>query len=154
MQLKKLQKFLYETVHRSKKPVAEIATKLGISENYLYRIVALTEPSSTNFPLHFLIPLMKITKNYSVLKYIASECRFICARIPNVPRNRLEDTDMVYYYQNQTIRGVETLLKFIKKQTLTNKKMAIEELRRTIEETAGILKRLENWGQLEIWEEQ
>ena len=154
MQLNFLRKILYVSVHRSKKSVAQIADELGISENYLYRLVSLSEDSPLNFPLHLAVPLMKSTKKYELLRYIAAECGFICSRVPRMPRNRLEESDLIYFYQNQGIRASEKLLKFVRHQTEENRKAAFVEIHKELEQSVGILKRLENWGQFKLFEEE
>lgn len=70
-----LRESLYNTIHRSKKPLKVIAEEIGISENYLTRAALPDlEDSDTGtgcrFPLKKLIPLIRATNDYSVLDHI------------------------------------------------------------------------------------
>lgn len=66
---------LYQTIHRTKKPLKLIAEEIGMSENYLYRS-ALPDPDETEngtgcrFPLKKLIPLVRCTGDFALLDFI------------------------------------------------------------------------------------
>lgn len=70
-----LRECLYNTIHRSKKPLKVIAEEIGMSENYLTR-AALPDPEESEtgtgcrFPLKKLIQLIRATGDYSVLDNI------------------------------------------------------------------------------------
>lgn len=70
-----LRESLYNTIHRSKKPLKVIAEEIGISENYLTRAALPDQEDSDTgtgcrFPLKKLIPLIRATNDYSVLDHI------------------------------------------------------------------------------------
>jgi hypothetical protein len=70
-----LKEALYQTIHRSNKPLKQIADELGISANYLARAALPDQEESEtgtgcNFPLKKLIPLTKASGDFSVLDYL------------------------------------------------------------------------------------
>jgi len=113
MQRKKtLIEILHETFHRSKKTPYEIAEEMGEDYNYLCRSV-LSTPSGVNFPIKWLIPLMKITKNYNVLHRIANICGFLLVKVPKGVA-KFKDTDrQVNEYQKHFAESISALLDFI-----------------------------------------
>ena len=79
-QIKNIKSILYETIHRNKKTVEQIADEIGISANYLYRSGLPLEESGVKFPVDYLTPLMKTTKNYRILEHIAYLCGFLLVK--------------------------------------------------------------------------
>ncbi len=73
--MKTVREALYDTIHRSAKPLKVIADELGLSESYLTRAALPdAEDSDTGtgcrFPLKKLIPLIRSTGDYTVLDTI------------------------------------------------------------------------------------
>jgi hypothetical protein len=67
-----LQEALYETIHKSKKPLKLIAEEIDMSQSYLTRSCLPTKDdldtgTGCNFPLRKLIPLTKATNKYLIL---------------------------------------------------------------------------------------
>lgn len=88
---------LYDTIHRSKKPLKVIAEEIGISETYLTRAALPDQEDSDTgtgcrFPLKKLVPLILATNNYSVLDAIEQSVgRF---GVPLPPSNGTPTADM------------------------------------------------------------
>lgn len=73
--MKTIKEALYDTIHRSHKPLKVIAEEIGVSENYLTRAALPdTEESDTGtgcrFPLKKLVPLVRSAGDFQVLDVI------------------------------------------------------------------------------------
>jgi len=148
--MEKLQEALWRTVHKSKrKSPKEIAGDLGISLNYLYRsVLPDTGGSGCNFPLKKLVPLMASTKDYSVLKVIASECGHLITRPPRTARNRMEKAEMMLMFQKECLNTIEKLLNHSSHDDIT---VINGSITRLMEYSEGVRKRIkQDNGQMEI----
>lgn len=113
-----LKEVMYKTIHRNKKSVDQIAEEIPISSNYLYRAGLPVEgkhekKNGIKFPVEYLIPLMKATQDYSILKYIAFRCGFILVKLPRVATNKMDEVDMVSAYQDVATKAVRSLKEFL-----------------------------------------
>lgn len=61
---KSIKTILYETSHRNKKSVDQIADEIGISANYLYRVGLPLDESGVKFPLDYLIHATRCLKKF------------------------------------------------------------------------------------------
>ena len=111
-----IKSILYSTIHRYNKTIDQLADELGISSNTLYRN-CLEGESGSEMPMSRLVPLMKATKNYDLLKHIAHLCGFIVVKIPRVAFTKKEEIDVVDEYQNATCNSVTLLKDFFNKPT-------------------------------------
>lgn len=116
-QNKTIKTILYETIHRNKKSVEQIADEIGISASYLYRAGLPLDESGVKFPIDYLIPLMKTTNDYAILEKIAMICGFLLVREPRVRTPRIEGTELIADYQDATTLAVRCLKKFLDKPT-------------------------------------
>lgn len=107
-----LNEVLHETFHRSKKKPQEIADELGVSYNYLARAV-LEGPSGCNFPLRLLVPLMKATRNFGVLKKLAHLCGFMVVPLPKGIRKLGDAHSDLRRYQKRFAGLLEELVDFV-----------------------------------------
>lgn len=119
-QSKSVKTILYETIHRNKKTVEQIADEIGISANYLYRAGLPLDESGVKFPVDYLIPLMKATGNYAILEQIANICGFLLVKEPRVKVPKIESIELVSNYQEVTTLAVRQLKKFLDKPTQEN----------------------------------
>ncbi|APF20366.1 hypothetical protein Calab_1484 [Caldithrix abyssi DSM 13497] len=131
-----IKELLYETIHRSKKTVPQIADEMGISANYLYRAGLPTDGSGVKFPLEFLVPLMKTTKNYNILKHLARLCGFILVKEPRFRGYRGDEIDLVDEYQEVTTKAVRLLKTFLSKPTFENYSQTVNALDAVMEKSA------------------
>ena len=104
--MKTMKDFLYETVHRSKKPLKLIAEEIGMSENYLTRAALPDQEESETgtgcrFPLKKLIPLIRSTQNYAMLDYIEHAVGRVAIKLP---QHHGKDLDDIY---RLTMRAVK-----------------------------------------------
>jgi len=85
--MKTVREALYDTIHRSAKPLKVIADELGLSESYLTRAALPdAEDSDTGtgcrFPLKKLIPLVRSTSDYTVLDTIENALGRVGVTLP------------------------------------------------------------------------
>lgn len=125
---KSIKTILYETIHRNKKSVEQIADEIGISANYLYRAGLPLDESGVKFPIEYLVPLMKTTKNYRIFEHIAYLCGFLLVKEPRAGIKGLDMTELVNEYQECTINAVRCLKKFLDKPTQANYESVIDAL--------------------------
>ena len=100
------------TLLRNTKTVAQIADEVGRSENSLYRY-GIEGESGSEMPVSLLIPIMKATKNFSILKYIAQMCGFILVKIPRVKNSKKDELELVDSYQTSTLNSLKLLKDFL-----------------------------------------
>lgn len=103
---------LYKTAHRSKRPLKFIADKMGISENYLYRMCLPDAESGVKFPVDKLIPLMDAAENYTVLEHLANMCGFLLVKAPKFKAHKGDSFDLIDDYQSCSIEALKQLKTF------------------------------------------
>jgi len=143
---------IYQTIHRNKKPIDQIADEMGISCESLYRY-ALPSPSGSDIPLKRLIPLMKAAKDYGILKHIAGICGFVLVKIPRYRASKGDSNDVVSNYQNVSAEAVNDLIKFFKMPTMPNYEKVKESLDTVMEQSIGARKYIdkEHAGQIDLF---
>lgn len=151
-QNKPIKTILYETIHRNKKSVEQIADEIGISANYLYRAGLPLDESGVKFPLDYLIPLMKATGNYAILEQIAWICGFLLVREPRVKMPKEDAIELVIDYQEITTHAVRLLKKFLDKPTQNNYEEVINALKSVMTKSAEAKKYVNKHyqGQMEM----
>ncbi len=147
---KSLKTLLYETIHRNAKPAAQLADETGISYSYLCRAGLPTDESGVKFPLEHLIPLMKASNDYSVLKHINTVCGFLSVRIPRGFTDKRDEMEAVSHYQQLCATSVNCLLEFFKSPSPKGMKAVNQSLADVMEYAATLNKRIANFRQLEL----
>jgi hypothetical protein len=116
--MKNLKDYLYDTIHRNKKTVEQLADETGISDNYLYRaclpVNDKKSKSGVKFPIEHLVPLMKAANDFSILKYIAQICGFLLVKLPVFTGKPAIDMELLSQYQQCTARAIGAMLEFFK----------------------------------------
>ena len=143
---------LYETVHENKKPVKQIADEIGISSNYLYRSALPDDESGVKFPLQNVIPLMKATNNYSLLRHIAKVSGFITIKMPVMKSEKKDEIDIIDSYQGSTLKALNALRLFFENPSSINYQNVDKSLIEVMEKSASAQKYAEKKliGQLEM----
>lgn len=131
---------LYSTIHENKKSVKQIADEIGISTNYLYRACLPEDESGVKFPVQFLLPLMKSTNNYSLLKHIAQLAGFIIVKIPRFKSKKTDEMDIMEEYQRATIKALESLRQFFENPNSTNYNILDKHLLEVMEKSVSAKK--------------
>lgn len=145
---------LYETIHRNKKNIKQIAEEMAVSENSLYRY-CLLDDSGADMPLKRLIPLMKTTKNYSILRHLAKVCGFVVVKVPRMAATKRDDMALVADYQQTTAAAVKKLMDFFDDPTSGKLKEVEDMMTKVMEHSASTRKYVEKHysGQLDMFED-
>jgi len=125
-----LKDYIYETIHRNSKNIKILADELGISENLLYKY-GYDGDNGTDLPLGRLIPLMKVTENYTILQHIAHLCGFVCVKLPKFKAVKGETFEIINGYQESTTKCIREMKKFFdqpSEDTLKNVNDALKEV--------------------------
>lgn len=138
--IKSIKTLLYETIHRNKKSVEQIADELGISASYLYRAGLPLDESGVRFPLDYLIPLMKATNNYAILEQIANICGFLLVKEPRVKMPKVEAIELVTDYQEATTHAIRCLKKFLDQPTQDHYDAVLTALQSVMTRSAEVKK--------------
>ena len=147
-----LKQVIYKTLHHSKISISEIADELGLSESSLYRW-GLPEPSGSKMPLEYLLPLMRVTRNYGILKHIANRAGFLLVKMPRVAKNKKKEREQVFEYSELTTKAVRKLIEYFEDPTLERRQEIEDILIRVAEESISIKKGIERGFQLELLDE-
>lgn len=83
-----------KTIFGSKKSVPQIADDLGCCDSLVYRY-ALDPPSGSEMPLSRLIPLMKSTDDYRILRHIAAHLGFAVVKLHRASRLKGKDPEVI-----------------------------------------------------------
>lgn len=110
---------IYITIHRNNKSIDQLADEIGKSSNSLYRY-CLEGESGAEMPISLLVPLMKATKNFSILKHLAQLCGFVLVKVPKVGVNKKEELEIIDDYQTATVNALKFLKDFLTKPTEEN----------------------------------
>lgn len=110
--MQNLKTVLYETIHRHEKTVAQLADETGISTNYLYRAGLPLDESGVKFPVDYVIPLMRATNNYGVLKHLANVSGFILIKAPKANLTQLDKNKLINEYQKTAVDSLHKLMRF------------------------------------------
>lgn len=152
MSLNSIKTILYQTIHRNKKSVEQIADEIGISANYLYRAGMPLDESGVKFPIEYLIPLMKTTKNYKLLEHIAFLCGFLLIKEPRIRTPKSDYYDLMIDYQQVTTNALNLLKKFFDDTNQENYEQLINALQNVMVKSAEAKKYCNKHytGQLEM----
>lgn len=150
MFFERLSHALYQTVH-GKFSVREISEATGIPENTIYRSATGFLPGSGISPsLRNVVLIMKATRDFRVLRFIANWFGFMLVRHPRCRRNRAEDRIWVSQLQAYHLAAAESLLAYQAVPSVKNLKLCIAALYLAMEYQAGIVKALKHAHQLEF----
>ncbi|MEW6652560.1 MAG: phage regulatory CII family protein [Bacteroidota bacterium] len=108
-----LKNTIQQTILRNKKTVPQLADEVGRSDNSLYRY-GIEGESGSEMPVSLLVPIMKATNNYSILKYIAALCGYILVKIPKMKASKKEELEMLSDYQAATTNSLKCYSDFLK----------------------------------------
>lgn len=141
----------YRTINRNKKPVKQIALETGIREGTLYAYgLPLETTGGRDIPLSKLVPLMKATNCYDILRVISQACGFLMVRVPRAAQNKQDDNRLVNDYQRLCSECVAELIRFLEHPTKTNCINTHNLLQDVMAASAGIQKRVKSHFQTEL----
>ena len=155
-ELEDINTVIYKTIHKnkSKKSIEQIADEMGIDVMTLYKY-PLPEPSGSNMPLKRLIPLMKATGDYSLLKHIAAMCEYIVVKVPRFKASKGDSNEIISSYQATSCKAFNDMIEFFKNRSKEIYQKVTESLRAVMEESVGTQKYIDKEfsGQLDAFEQ-
>ena len=125
---------LYNTIHRNKKSINQIADEIGVSSNSLYRYCIEGE-SGSEMPARRLVPLMKAAENFELLKHIAYLCGFVCIKMPKYLKVKTDEFEVINEYQDVTVKAASELKTFFDNPNSANYDKVSKALREVIEKS-------------------
>jgi len=128
-----LKRYIYSTVHRGRPTVEELADGLGCSSSLLYRCANPNDPAA-RFPLEKLLPLMRLTKDYSILRHIAARAGFALFRIP--PKRKTRTIFGLTEFQALFAKTFQCLLNFVAHKA--TKEEVLEEVDKLLSRTVEV----------------
>jgi hypothetical protein len=131
-----LKTIIHSTIHTRNKTVDEIADEIGVASSTLSRY-ALEGESGSEMPVSRMIPLMKATRDYRLLKHICSVLGFACVKVPNVAINKKDEIDIIDDYQTATAVSVKLLKDFFNNPNATTYSKAKDSLQLVMESCAS-----------------
>ena len=150
-----LDMLIYELIRKGDLSIGQLAKKLGVSENYLYKI-SLPEfnQNNANAPLRKIIAIAKHQKSKKLAEYVAQEFNGMFVTIPRSARDRRDENEIVNDYQRTTSRAVQMLMEYFEKPDEDNYNQLIKQLRDVMEKSEGIRRRAKKDGfkQMELFE--
>lgn len=133
--MKTIDEAIYETIHRDEKPPKVLADEIGCSYSYLMRMGMQTE-SGVDFNLKYLIPLMKATNNYEILKVICQRCAYMLVRRPRGTKKGAKK-DLNTYQKNFSDMMTD-LFSFAEEPTESKYKELNEKMREHMSDTESL----------------
>jgi|SRR3990172_3159844 len=133
--------------YRSGEGLEELADALGIKQGMLYRLSNPLDEDARINSKH-LIPLMEKTRDYSILRHLASRLGFLLVRIPRVRMARVAELAEYQASQAAATKAVGGFYLGTK-----SAEEALEAIRQEMERAAGFRKAIETHAQPSLFEE-
>ncbi len=143
---------LHATVHRSRKTPEEIADDIGISYSMLCRMV-LDGDSGTTFDLRRYIPLLRATKNYRTLKYLANHFGFLLVKAPKGRKSKSGNGALMNGFQKAAAEIVKAFLDFTEHPDEAGKRKTVALIMDHMEQAAGLKVRVERYRQGDLFQD-
>lgn len=151
-----LDMIIYSLIRDGDLSIGQLASKLGVSENYLYKM-SLPEynENNVNIPFRKIVAIAKHQKSKKLAEYVAQEFNGMFVTIPRSARDRRDENKIVSDYQQCTNKAVQLLIRYFQKPNEENYKELIEQLRDVMEKSEGIRRRAQKDGfkQMEIFDQ-
>jgi hypothetical protein len=144
---------LHATVHRSRKTPEEIADDIGISYSMLCRMV-LDGDSGATFDLRRYIPLLRATKNYRTLKYLANHFGFLLVKAPRGRKSKTGNGALMNDFQKTAAEIVRLFLNFTERPDEAGKRETIAAIVDHMEQGAGLKVRVERYRQGDLFQDE
>lgn len=148
-----LKNAIYDTIHRSKKDINEIAEETGISYNLLSRYCYDdSNPSMAKLPLQSLLALLNASDNNAILDYFENKRGRVAFKIPRGCMPKIDETELLEKYQKTTIDAVKALREFLSDPITEKYNLLDQALKTVMAESASVKKYADKsvTGQLEL----
>ncbi|NQT63983.1 MAG: hypothetical protein HQ556_13565 [Candidatus Marinimicrobia bacterium] len=145
-----IQKAVYDTIHKGKRSVIDLADLYGLTENSVYKMGL--EDSQFVKALRRVGSLIQIQGKSDILKVLNSRAGYLSVKIPRVPINKEDENVVVADYQRLANETVDALMQFFTDPGLKQHNHLVGQLTSITEMSMGIKKRVEMGNQLELLE--
>ena len=148
-----IEEIVFNTAHHAPngKNIKSIAGDCGAGYNYFSRMVNPTD-EQCNLPVSKIIPLMKSTDDYTLLKHLAMHTGYLVVPMPRGLRKGTDPKMPINEYAMQANAMVSKLFKFIQSPTEELRKELDEDIRKHMGDTENIRRRVKhtNLRQMEL----
>ncbi len=139
-----LGKVIYKTVHKAKQSVEELADELGLAASTLYR-VSNPNDEQARLAIQHTLPLMRITRDYSILRHLASRTGHVLFK---VPRGSIKNIKNLQTFQKTFSACLDAICKFRDGEISQEKCLALIDDH--LSETAGLRRDVQKFNQGEF----
>lgn len=148
--MKTLDQVVAQTIRRYRggEGIEELADHLGIKPGMLYRLSNPLDEEARINSKH-LIPLMEKTRDYSILKHLASRLGFVLVRLPRVRSAR--ETEIAEYQASQAAALKAVCAFYYGAQPAEE---ALAAIQAEIERAAGFQKAIQSHATPSLFEEE
>ena len=127
---------LYKTVHQNKHySIDQIAEYLMLGVNHLYKMCI---PGEGKFYLESLLPLMHLTKDYTILRHLANQCGFLLVKVPKWRESKRDELTLQQEYNEKTLASLQALKTFFEAPTKQSLQEVQDKLFAVMEEAASV----------------
>ena len=134
-----LEEIVFNTIHHSELTANEIAANTGTGYNYLMRLANPTD--ECNMPLSKAVPIMNVTKDFSLLDYIAKQTGHLAIPMPRGIRKGTNPKMDISQYGSEFHDLMSKLMKFVNEPTEELHKEVDELMRKHIGDSENIRRR-------------
>jgi len=145
-----IQTAVYDTIHKGKRSVIDLADLYGLTENSVYKMGL--EDSQFVKALRRVGSLIQIQGKNDILRVLNSRAGYLSVKIPRVPINKEDKNVAVADYQRLANETVDALMQFFVTPGLEQQNHLVNQLTSITEMSMGLKKRVEKGNQLELLE--
>ena len=134
-----LEEIVFNTIHHSDLGVNEIAANTGTGYNHLTRMASITD--ECNMPLSKAVPIMNVTKDFSILEYMAKQTGHLAIPMPRGIRKGTDPKMDLSKYGTEFHQLMSKLMKFVSTPTEELLQEIDELMRKHIGDSENIRRR-------------
>ena len=147
-----VQKAVYQTVHQGKLGIPDLADTQGLTENSIYKMAL--EDSHLVKAIKRVISLMMLQGRDDILTVMNQRVGRLSIKIPRVPKNKKEESQVLADYQQLANDTVGAMLQHFAKPSQETMNLCVSKLTEITQMSIGIQKRIQNGNQLNVFEEK
>ncbi len=137
-----MESIVYRLIREGKYNIKQLADRLGVSENYLYKM-SLPEWNDAycDVPFRKLLAIAKHQGEIVLARWIAREFGGVFVKLPRVAKDRRDENAMVNDYQEVTNHAAKEMMDYFDKPSEEGRRAVIAALDDVMSKSAGIRKR-------------
>lgn len=147
-----IQKAVYQTIHQGKLGIPDLADAYGLTENSIYKMAL--EDSQLVSAIKRVTSMMMLQCRDDILVAMNQRVGRLSIKIPRVPKNKQEETELIATYQEKANDAVSALIKFFGDPSPMHRDLLVDKLTDMTQFSMGIQKRVENGNQLDVFGEK